>query len=384
MLNDRPLGIFSVTFVKKDSAVTQVLQNFIAFAGGTYTRTENQEQAIAALKAMKPRQLVIFDHDLVRTQMPTLLPLLSRTQFNANQVIFLIKTTATSEDLALLGRAGIRNLLFKPVKPLQLYENLEVGLSLSSETAKITVPEKLNEVRQAMANAQPLKILVVDDSHDNLTLMSLYLESTPHKVSYADNGKLALQKFKEDRFDLVLMDLQMPDIDGYSATASIREWEHSMGLTKVPVIALSAHELNHSPERFKSAGLTLQLVKPIDAQTLLRTISETVATQNQIESDTTSRIKSLEKKIAGLAPAYLEKRKQEVSDMLRYVEERDFKALQMIGHRLKGNAKTYNFGELSEIGASLEKAAENQDLIEVKNWVARAQIFVATASTQTG
>ena len=378
LIQNRPLGPFTVLFVKPESIETTILESFVTTCGGAFTRTESQDDLIEAIKEKNSRRLFIVDHELIRTQMPTLIQTLARTEFNANRLIFLIKTTATSEDLAKLGRVGIRNLLFKPVKPLRFFENLEVALSVVTETPKITASECVGQDYSEF-HPHPLKILVVDDSHDNLTLMSLYLENTPHKVAYADNGRLAIQKFKGEGFDVVLMDLQMPEMDGYTATESIRTWEKSMGLKSIPIIALSAHEINHNPERFKSSGLTLQLVKPVDAKTILRVINETAGMQKANELDTNERIKNLEKKIASMAPAYIEKRKLELADMHRYVFERDFKALQIIGHRLKGNAKTYNFAVLSDIGAALEKSAEEQNLEQVQACVSRAEEFIKNA-----
>jgi CheY-like chemotaxis protein len=232
----------------------------------------------------------------------------------------------------------------------------------------------------SLSKVEALKVLAVVDSHDNLTLISLYLENTPHKISYADSGKLAVQKFKEERFDVVLMDLQMPHIDGYTATAMIREWEVSMLLAPVPIIALFAHDLTHNQARFKEVGFTLQLVKPVDAQSLQRAIEETAGPAKQIANDTASRIQNLEKKLASMAPAYIQKRKQELVEIHRYVEALDFKSLQMVGHRLKGSAKTYNFAALGDIGAELEKAAEKSDLEQVKILVDRAEKFISQAT----
>ena len=381
LIANRPLGNFSVTFIKRESLVTGILKKFVTDCGGEVSRSEDQEDVIKKLKANDPRQLFVIDHELVKTQMPSLLPHLARNSFDTNRLIFLIKTTATSEDLAALGRAGIRNLLFKPVKPFQFHEALETALSIRT-TSPVRRPTDVKETKTnpPALQSRPLKILAVDDSHDNLTLISLYLENTPHKVSYADNGRVAIQKFKEEKFDAVLMDLQMPEIDGYSATSAIREWERSMHLTPVPIIAISAHDLSHETERFQSSGFTLQLMKPIDASTLLQTLHDTAGAAKTLAQDTSARIQSLEKKLANLAPAYLEKRKQELVDLHRYVETKDFKSLQTIGHRLKGNAKTYNFGLLADIGAELELAAEREDFNAVKNLVERAEKFILSAT----
>jgi two-component system sensor histidine kinase/response regulator len=380
MLAEHPLGSFSVTFVKRESKVTTVLQKFVEDCGGSVSRSEDQDELLKKLQIEDPRAVIVIDHEFVKSQMPTLLSHLARAASVTHRFIFLIKTTATSEDLAVLGRAGIRNLLFKPVKPRQFLEALETALTGPQSKITRRTSDSETKITPSTLQAKPLKILAVDDSHDNLTLISLYLENTPHKVSFADNGKLAIQKFKEEKFDVVLMDLQMPEVDGYSATTAIRDWERSMHLTPVPIIAISAHDLSHETVRFQASGFTLQLMKPIDATTLLQTLSDTAGTSKILAEDTSARIHSLEKKLATLAPAYLEKRKQELAEIHRYVETRDFKSLQMIGHRLKGNAKTYNFGALADIGAELESAAEREDFAAVRSLVERAEKFILSAA----
>ena len=112
-------------------------------------------------------------------------------------------------------------------------------------------------------------MLLVEDSEDNRMLILAYLKRTPHQVEIAENGQIAVDRFTTGEFDLVLMDMQMPVMDGYSATRAIREWELQNGLARTPIIALTAHALFGDAEKSAEAGCDAHLTKPIKKATLL-------------------------------------------------------------------------------------------------------------------
>src|SRR6202030_2568346 len=91
--------------------------------------------------------------------------------------------------------------------------------------------------------SRPLHILLADDSPDNRMLIRAYLKKTPYSLDEAENGKVAVDRFIEGKYDVVLMDIQMPVLDGYGAVRMIREWEKNHGRKRTPVIALTASAL---------------------------------------------------------------------------------------------------------------------------------------------
>jgi len=117
-----------------------------------------------------------------------------------------------------------------------------------------------------------LRILVVDDEPDNRLLIKSYFKKLPFELYMAEDGHIALKVFKEQVFDLVLMDLQMPDLDGYATTASIRAWEAEQQKPRTPIIALSAFTSPEEQTRAFDAGCDMCLSKPIKKQVLLETI----------------------------------------------------------------------------------------------------------------
>jgi len=123
---------------------------------------------------------------------------------------------------------------------------------------------------------RPLRILIADDSHDNRALIEAYLKKTPYLLVEAEDGQQALDKFIAGRFDLVLMDIQMPNVDGYEATESIRRWEREHGRARTPVVALTASALEDAADRTRAAGCDMHVTKPVKKSTLLNAIRDAV------------------------------------------------------------------------------------------------------------
>jgi len=126
----------------------------------------------------------------------------------------------------------------------------------------------------AIADLPPLNILLVDDSQDNILLIQSYLKKTQHKIDIAENGEIAVEKFKSGSYDIVLMDMQMPVMDGYTAAKAIRKFESEKRASATPIIALTAYALKEDTQKSIDAGCTAHLTKPIKKAKLLEVLSE--------------------------------------------------------------------------------------------------------------
>lgn len=102
----------------------------------------------------------------------------------------------------------------------------------------------------------PLRILIADDSKINLLLIRGYLKGTGYRLEEAEDGAIAVAKIKAEKYDLVLMDIQMPVMDGLEATRAIRDWEQERGLARTPIVALTASALDEDVRRTLEAGST--------------------------------------------------------------------------------------------------------------------------------
>ncbi|MEO5363179.1 MAG: transporter substrate-binding domain-containing protein [Magnetococcus sp. DMHC-8] len=119
-----------------------------------------------------------------------------------------------------------------------------------------------------------LRILLAEDVEENRLLFEAYLTGTPHQLVMVNDGLAAVERALQVPFDVVVMDIQMPRMDGYSATRQIRQWERETGRTPMPIVALSAHAMETEIQRSREAGCDLYLTKPISKKRLLQLLQQ--------------------------------------------------------------------------------------------------------------
>ena len=173
-----------------------------------------------------------------------------------------------ADDIARIYELGVEGYLVKPIRRLDLVQAITIALSKAKGlNVTGTTPQGLHAV------APPMKILLVDDSPDNRFLITSFLENPAYDVETAENGEVGVAKFRRDAFDLVLMDLQMPVMDGYAATRSMRQWEEERGVEQpTPIIALTASGVTGEELSRLTDGWTGHLSKPITKKTLIRMV----------------------------------------------------------------------------------------------------------------
>ena len=137
----------------------------------------------------------------------------------------------------------------------------------SQKTVQDGKGEEIPEIR-------PLHVLVVEDAKENWIVVKAFLKKSPHTIEVAENGKIGLERFTSGDYDLVLMDMQMPVMDGYTATGEIRKWEKKHQKGSTPIIALTANALVEDKQKCLDAGCTDYLSKPFKKTDLLKKIQE--------------------------------------------------------------------------------------------------------------
>jgi CheY-like chemotaxis protein len=119
-----------------------------------------------------------------------------------------------------------------------------------------------------------LSVLYMEESRNNRMLLDFYLRKTPYELSFAENGEEGLLRFQEGGFDVVLMDMEMPILNGYEATRAIRDYEKEHALPPTPVIALTGHDGNEALRQCMDVGCTDVLSKPVEKQRLFSCLKE--------------------------------------------------------------------------------------------------------------
>jgi CheY-like chemotaxis protein/HPt (histidine-containing phosphotransfer) domain-containing protein len=212
---------------------------------------------------------------------------------------------------------------------------------------------------------RPARILVAEDSPDNRLLVQVYLKGSPYNVTFEEDGKAAVDRLATSDFDLILMDVRMPVMDGLTATRAIRALERERGTAPIPIIALTANASSQDIESSRDAGCDTHLSKPISKFELLTAIEkyrrqptpEETAQSGHLEPIRIEMPQGLE----DIVPGYLANRRNEVSEMIELLAASDFKRLSVLGHNLKGTARGYGFPDLAPMGSALELSASYRD-----------------------
>jgi PAS domain S-box-containing protein len=224
-----------------------------------------------------------------------------------------------------------------------------------------------------------LRILLAEDSPDNCTIALAYLEDMPYRIDVAETGAIACQMFTVGQYDLVLMDRQMPVMDGLTATRTIRAWEKANDRSPTPIIALTASALKGDRETCLASGCTAYLTKPIKQDVLLQAIKDysvVTAPSSQKDGeplDTTSRAN---RKLAERTPAYLKNCRQNVLAMDEALDRADFEAVTILAHNMRGSGGAFGFQAITDIGAGLEQAAESADADASRKWVTELSSYL--------
>jgi CheY-like chemotaxis protein len=215
-----------------------------------------------------------------------------------------------------------------------------------------------------------LNILLVEDYPDNRTITIAYLAHTPYRVEIAENGAIAFEKFVAGDFDLVLMDRQMPVMDGLTATRAIRAWESDNGRKPTPIIALTAAALKGDREKCVEAGCTAYLTKPIKQDVLLQAIRDfsRIATP-QSRATVPELPPSRASRHAERNALFLKNRRGDVVTMRAALDRSDFVAVALLSHGMRGAGGMFGFPAITEIGAGLEASADRSDIKASRKWV---------------
>jgi signal transduction histidine kinase/CheY-like chemotaxis protein len=232
------------------------------------------------------------------------------------------------------------------------------------------------QVPRASASAalgnRALRILLADDSEDNRFLIRGYLKDTRCAIDEVTNGEAAVEAFQNGLYDVILMDAEMPILDGYAATRAIRALEAHRGTLRTPILALTAHALKEARDRSMEAGCTDHLTKPITKTALLEAISLHAPAHQPSE-----RIHvAVESWLKPVIPAYLEKRKADVAQLRLAIQQGDFDTVRTLGHQMAGSGAGYGFAEITEIGATLEESALAADAVRIRQEIQNLQQFL--------
>ena len=276
-----PAALKGLTALVIDDNATsrRILQKVLNNWGMIPTLAAGRAAGLECLRQSEnPFAVVLVDFNLPGVDGFTLVTQLRQSPQMAGAKVIVLISAGQRGDAARCQELGVAAYLTKPVSSPELFEAITRALGTpppQGRPAALITRHSLREERTS------LKILLAEDNPVNQKLASRLLEKQGHRVTVTANGRQALDAFRREKFDLLLMNVQMPEMDGFEATAAIREHEKTTG-THLTIIAMTAHAMQGDRERCLATGMDGYLSKPIRPQelyTLLagRTVADTSA-----------------------------------------------------------------------------------------------------------
>jgi signal transduction histidine kinase/CheY-like chemotaxis protein len=234
------------------------------------TQAESGAEALtqlsAAWQAGEPYNLILTDMHMPRMNGFDLIEQIRQRPELSTATIMMLTSAGHRGDAVRCQELGVAAYLLKPIRQSELREAIARVLGAREHAGPIPLITRYS-LRDERESTAVLRVLLAEDNAVNQRLAVRMLEKRGHRVVVADNGRQALAALEKESFDLVLMDVQMPEMDGFEATAVLREKEKGTG-TRLPVVALTAHAMKGDRERCLAAGMDDYLSKPIRSQDL--------------------------------------------------------------------------------------------------------------------
>ena len=377
------LGSLKVLVVDDYASAREVLEDQLTTIGAEIEQVASGAEAIDAVKRADSGRP--FDVLLLDWRMPGLDGVETARRIRADNslksvpAIIMITAFGREEVRSEAELAGVNGFLIKPVNQSTLIDAL----------VEIFAPDHMTAVREAAEAAaydlNGLRVLLAEDNAINQQIAVELLEGVGVSVDVANNGREAVDKLLasagDGRYDLVLMDLQMPEMDGYQAAARIRAEPR---LADLPIVAMTAHAMAEERDRCLAAGMRAHITKPIDPELLYRTLMQfyqpgqaaavPAKTVNHSSPGALPEIAGLDivdglRRVAGneklyrsLLRQFVEQQADAVSAVRAGLERQDFVLAERLMHTLKGVSGNLGAKTISELSAELEKLLRNRDV----------------------
>jgi CheY-like chemotaxis protein len=369
--------------------------------------TENGEQALAEmqreLKRGTPFPLVLLDSQMPQFDGFELAQAIKSAPALDSATIMMLSSSDLLDEIARCKALGITRFLRKPIKQSELFDAIVAAMGIAPANTLHAKPE----VRPMPSRpARILNVLVAEDHPINQKLVMGILSERGHSFAIAGNGAEALQLLERQSFDVILMDGQMPEMDGYQATREIRRREQSTG-KHIRIIAVTAHAMKQDRDMCLAAGMDDYVSKPVDPDELLERLEG--GHENSIprfpehatagiEKPTASKAFDLDsalKRARGkhallkqLAEVFLQELPNALAEIHTAIAANDASWLERSAHRLKGAAINLSAEPVAHAAGKLEQFGRNKEFDQVREYVhdlqARALELAAALEALTG
>jgi signal transduction histidine kinase/DNA-binding response OmpR family regulator len=352
---------------------------------------ESGEQAVAELLAARaaadPYQLILTDMHMPSMDGFGLVEKIRNTPGLCTAAIMMLTSAGHREDAEHCRQLGINSYLLKPVQKWELLAAILKVLGRINPRPQSTAARPL-----PTSTVGRLHILLAEDNRVNQVVASRMLEKMGHSIVVANNGQEALSLLAQRTFDLVLMDIQMPEMDGLTATRMIREGE-VQGRSRVPIIAVTAHAMSGDRERCVGAGMDGYVTKPLNGRALEEAIAAVLFGAHDTISgigpdtpepvgapdspptwdfaQTLERLGGDEKLLYEIVEIFLAEGPEQISVLRHAIAEGDAGGIERAAHGLKSELGYLGISQVSQKASELEGMGRRRDLHQ------SAEVFAA-------
>ncbi len=275
------LDHYRVLVVDDNDINRLIVREMITNCGAKVNEAASGEDALVAIRQAadegRPYRIILLDMRMPGMNGLEVAEKIRHENLPTQPLILMLSSDDLKPQLSRLKELGLDAYLVKPITRKELFDAIARVLQDANRHSSDALPNRIAEAPAERREDLPKpRILVADDSSDNRLLIGAYLRREPCELEFAENGKLALDKFKSNQYDMVFMDIQMPEMDGLEATRQIRKWEAENHRSPTPIIALTASALEEDVQRTHAAGCDLHLSKPIKKSVLLDTIHKVI------------------------------------------------------------------------------------------------------------
>jgi two-component system sensor histidine kinase/response regulator len=321
-----------------------------------------------ACQSGAPYPLVVLDALMPEMDGFTLAERIRNRPDLAGPTMVMLSSAAHADHAERSRKCGVTCYATKPVKQSDLLDVIMIALGRPAVTAR-RLPGESTEV--SPKSSRPLRILLAEDNEVNQKLAVRWLEKWGHSVVVAGNGREALARLAKDAFDLILMDVQMPEMGGLETTAVIRTKEKDLG-GHVPILAMTAHALKGDRERCLTAGMDGYISKPIRPQEMFRAIedlhlrSETAAASPGEDildrHDVLYRFDDDLELLREAVQDFLEECPKRLSELREALARGDSDAVARLAHALKGSVGNFAARHAVEAAQKLETMGREAEI----------------------
>ena len=276
-------------------------------------------------------------------------------------LIILLTSGGHPGDQTRLDEAGVAACLVKPARHSELFDTIR------SVMGAAPLPERAATEPNLPPSLEPLRVLLAEDSLANQRLAVGILEKGAHAVTVRETGVAAVDTFKGESFDVVLMDVQMPEMDGFEALLAIRQWERETGAVPTPVVALTARATRSDRDRCLAAGFDGYLAKPFRSRQLFEVIHTCLQSQPADGTASTAGVAGLDWEVALAAvdgdrellgkvvKGFLGQQPALVAEAREALRLSDLTVVQRVAHTIGGSLRLFGSARVVECAEQLEE-----------------------------